>query len=65
MPELGGGDTYDRLKQIDPNVKVLLSSGDSMDGQASEILSRGCNGFVQKPFNLKGLSRKVREILDQ
>jgi len=65
MPELGGGDTYDRLKQIDPAIKVLLSSGYSIDGQATDILKRGCNGFVQKPFNLNGLSRKVRDILDQ
>jgi two-component system cell cycle sensor histidine kinase/response regulator CckA len=64
MPDMGGGDTYDRLKQIDPHVKVLLSSGYSIDGQATEILKRGCNGFIQKPFNLKALSRKVREILD-
>ena len=64
MPDLSGGDTYDRLKQIDPEIKVLLSSGYSIDGQASDILNRGCNGFIQKPFNLKALSRKVREILD-
>jgi two-component system cell cycle sensor histidine kinase/response regulator CckA len=30
MPEMGGGETYDRLKEIDPNVKVLLSSGYSL-----------------------------------
>jgi len=65
MPDMGGGNTYDRLKQIDPDIKVLLSSGYSIDGQATEILNRGCNGFIQKPFNLKALSRKVREILDQ
>ena len=65
MPEMGGGDTYDRLKQIDPDVKVLLASGYSLDGQAAEILERGCNGFVQKPFSLKALSRKIRDILDQ
>lgn len=65
MPDMGGGDTYDRLKQIDPDIKVLLSSGYSIDGQAAEILKRGCNGFIQKPFNLRALSHKVREILDQ
>jgi DNA-binding NtrC family response regulator len=45
-------------------VKVLLSSGYSVDGQATEILKRGCNGFIQKPFNMEELSRKVNEILD-
>ena len=65
MPEMSGGKTYDRIKQIDPNVKVLLSSGYSREGKATEILARGCNGFIQKPFNMKELSRRVREILDE
>ncbi len=65
MPDIGGGDVYDRLKEFDPNVKVLLSSGYSIRGQATEILDRGCNGFVQKPFNIETLSQKIREILDK
>jgi two-component system cell cycle sensor histidine kinase/response regulator CckA len=65
MPEMGGGETYDRLKEIDPNVKVLLSSGYSIDGQATEILKRGCNGFLQKPFSMRDLSQKLRQIIVQ
>ncbi len=64
MPGMNGGQVYDRLKQIDPDVKVLLSSGYSINGDAKEILSRGCNGFIQKPFGLCELSRKIRSILD-
>jgi len=64
MPEMGGGETYDRLKELNPDIKVLLASGYSIDGQAKEILGRGCNGFIQKPFNMEKLSRKIREILD-
>jgi PAS domain S-box-containing protein len=64
MPEMGGGEVYDRLKEINPHVKVLLSSGYSINGEATEILERGCNGFVQKPFSLKELSQRIREILD-
>jgi PAS domain S-box-containing protein len=64
MPGMGGGETFDRLKTIDPNVKVLLSSGYSINGQASKIMERGCDGFIQKPFNIKQLSAKIREILD-
>ena len=63
MPGIGGGEVYDRLHEIDPNIKVLLSSGYSIDGQAKEILARGCTGFIQKPFNMKDLSQKLREIL--
>ncbi len=64
MPGMGGGDAYDQLREIDPGVKVLLSTGYSLRGEASEILKRGCNGFIQKPFNIKMLSQKLREILD-
>ena len=65
MPKMGGGETYDRLKEIKPDVKVLLSSGFSINGQASEILNRGCNGFIQKPFNLQNLSQNLRAILEE
>ena len=63
MPEISGGEVYDRIKAIDPEAKVLLSSGYSVDGQASEILKRGCDGFVQKPFSATKLSGKIRQIL--
>jgi preprotein translocase subunit YajC len=61
---LSGGETFDRLREINPGIKVLLSSGYSIEGQAQEIMDRGCNGFLQKPFRLANLSRKVRELLD-
>ncbi|MBW2620869.1 MAG: PAS domain S-box protein, partial [Deltaproteobacteria bacterium] len=63
MPDMGGGETYDRLKKINPEIQVLLSSGYSINGQASEIMNCGCNGFIPKPFNVEQLSRKIREIL--
>jgi len=64
MPDMGGGETFDRLKEIDPDIKVLLSSGYSINGQATEILDRGCKGFIQKPFNIQQLSLRIREALD-
>ena len=65
MPEMNGGDVYDKLKESNPEIKVILSSGYSVNGLAQDILDRGCNGFIQKPFNLKELSHKLREILDK
>ena len=64
MPDMSGSDTYDKMKKIDPDIKVLLSSGYSINGQATEIMDRGCNGFIQKPFKMKELSQKLRGILD-
>jgi two-component system, cell cycle sensor histidine kinase and response regulator CckA len=63
MPEMGGGEVYSVMKQMNSNVKVLLSSGYSIDGHAKEILQRGCDGFLQKPYNVRELSGKLREML--
>ena len=65
MPGMGAGDTYDELQVIDPAIKVLLSSGYGVDQQASEILNRGCKGFIQKPFNMQVLSEKIGEVLEK
>jgi two-component system cell cycle sensor histidine kinase/response regulator CckA len=64
MPDMGGGETYDKMKELDPDLKALLSSGYSINGQAKDILQRGCNGFIPKPFDMKTLSNKIREVLD-
>jgi PAS domain S-box-containing protein len=65
MPGLSGGETFDRLKKINSQVKVLLSSGYSINGQAAKILERGCDGFIQKPFNLNQLSEKIQGIISK
>ncbi|MDD5475041.1 MAG: PAS domain S-box protein [Syntrophales bacterium] len=64
MPGLSGGATFDRLAQINPGVKVLLASGYTIEGEARKIMDRGCSGFIQKPFPLEKLSRRIRELLD-
>jgi CheY-like chemotaxis protein len=65
MPDMDGDETYSKIKEINPYIKVLLSSGYSIDGHATDLLRRGCNGFIQKPFDVVTLSRKIREILDK
>jgi PAS domain S-box-containing protein len=63
MPGLGGGEAFDCIKAIEPATCVLLSSGYSINGEAKEIMNRGCNGFIQKPYNLAQLSEKLNAIL--
>jgi PAS domain S-box-containing protein len=63
MPRASGGEVFDRLKQIEPAIKVILCSGYSIDGQATEILDRGCSAFIQKPFDLQTLSQQIRAVL--
>jgi PAS domain S-box-containing protein len=65
MPRLNGGDTFDQIRALNSKAKVLLSSGYSINGQAQEILNRGCDGFIQKPFNMQGLSQNIRMVLDK
>ncbi len=64
MPDVDGEVVYEQMKAIKPGVRVLLSSGYSKDGKAGSILKRGCDGFIQKPFNMEKLSESIREILD-
>ena len=64
MPELNGEEICARMKETQPDVKVLLASGYSIDWQARELIENGCHGFIQKPFSLKQLSLKIRETLD-
>ena len=64
MPGMDGGTAFDRIREIRPQVPVILSSGYAISGHAEAIMQRGCNGFIQKPFKINELSRKVREILD-
>ena len=63
MPDLGGEIVYDRIKSLRPDVRVILSSGYSIEGQAESILKKGCDGFIQKPYNLNQLARKIKDIL--
>jgi PAS domain S-box-containing protein len=65
MPEMGGKEVFEGIKALSDRVRVLLCSGYSIDGQAAEILRRGCDGFIQKPFNIEGISAKVREVLEK
>jgi PAS domain S-box-containing protein len=65
MPGMGGGETYKVLKSINPDIKVILSSGYNISGEAAEIMKHGVNDFIQKPFTMKKLSHKIRGILEK
>jgi len=65
MPGMDGNQTFDRLREIRPQLPVLLSSGYAINGQAIDIMQKGCNGFIQKPFSISELSQKIRHVLDK
>jgi DNA-binding NtrC family response regulator len=63
MPGLSGRETFYRLKEIDPGVKVLLYSAHSMDEEVHLMLENGALGFIQKPSRIAALSQKIAEML--
>ncbi|MGA8018790.1 MAG: PAS domain S-box protein [Desulfobacterales bacterium] len=63
MPDLGGLDTCTLLKAVHPAIKVLLSSGYGINGNSGDIVKSGCDGFIQKPFDLNALSQKINDVL--
>lgn len=65
MPDLGGGEVFDALKKLNPDVRAILASGYSLDGRPSKILARGCRGFIKKPFGIEELSGKIKEVLGE
>ncbi len=64
MPGMGGREVFETLLRIDPDVRVLLSSGYSSNNQVAHMLENGCKGFIQKPYDAVRMARKIREILD-
>ena len=63
MPGMSGAETFARLKQINQGVRVLLSSGYTVNEEAEKLLQSGCRGFIQKPYSIKDLSAKLKETL--
>jgi len=64
MPGIDGSTTFNRIREMQPEMPVLLSSGYAIDGKAHRVMRRGCNGFIQKPFSIIELSENIRKILD-
>jgi PAS domain S-box-containing protein len=63
MPDMSGRQTFEAIRKIRPNIKVLISTGNSIEGHAQELLNRGCNGLIQKPFEAEAFAAKVRELI--
>jgi PAS domain S-box-containing protein len=65
MPGMSGEELFEKARNISPSIRILLSSGYSLDGKAQAILEKGCNAFIQKPFSLTEISLKIRTVLDE
>lgn len=63
LPGIDGKSTFERLQEIDPQVKVVVVSGYSVDGRIQSVLDQGARSFLQKPFRGADLLRLVSDIL--
>jgi two-component system, cell cycle sensor histidine kinase and response regulator CckA len=64
MPGMGGKETFEHLKAINPNVRIILSSGYSMTEKTKDIINQGACAFLQKPFSIEELSVKVQGVMN-
>ena len=64
MPRMSGPELFAQLKEMNPGVRVIVSSGYSHDQEGERMLRHGCLGYLQKPYNIESLNHLVRSILD-
>ena len=64
MPKMSGPECFQRLRAIDPNLRVLISSGYSLDIEAEKILKGKATGFLPKPYDLNQLMESVERALN-
>lgn len=63
LPDMSGAQVYPLIMEAKPGLKVIVYSGYELDGPAKEIMDAAADGFIQKPFSVKGISVKLKEIL--
>jgi DNA-binding NtrC family response regulator len=64
MPKLGGHQTFYKIKELDPDAKILLSSGYVSEEEVNDLLEQGAKGFLPKPHRISKMAQEVRRILD-
>lgn len=64
MPKMGGHQAFYQLRTIDPDVKVLLSSGFVSEDEVHDLLDQGACGFLPKPHRLPQVAKAIRAALD-
>ena len=61
MPRLGGAVCFEKLKELNPSIKVVLMSGFTRNRRVNDLMAKGCLFFLRKPFELVDLINTVRE----
>ena len=63
MPRMSGAATYRALRELDPDVTVVLMSGHASNEDVQELIDLGARGFVAKPYSIEALARTLRDAL--
>jgi two-component system cell cycle sensor histidine kinase/response regulator CckA len=63
LPDESGAETFKKIRAIDPDARVILSTGYNETQEVFELMDLGCRGMLQKPFSLERLFEKVAEAL--
>jgi len=63
MPVMEGKTAYEKIIELKPDLKVLVASGYSLNSTAKEILAKGADGFIQKPYSLENITAKIKQIM--
>jgi len=65
MPEMDGSDVFLKIRQENPEAIVIISSGFSINGKAEQLLAKGANGFIQKPFQIHEMAQLLKDALHE
>ena len=63
MPEMGGIELYQRLQEIAPHLKMLITTGYPLDEPAKMLLEQEAVEWVQKPYEVGEIARKIGNTL--
>jgi CheY-like chemotaxis protein len=63
MPRLGGRECFRALREINPRLRAVLSTGYDFNAAVQEILDEGMSGFIQKPYQMRQLSEVISAAL--
>lgn len=63
MPKIGGKETFFCIRKIDPDAKVILISGYSVESEIQILLENGAKTFISKPFDITKFSNVIANVL--
>ena len=65
MPRMDGRECFSALRQINPNVRAILSTGYSHNQAVQEVIDEGLLGYIGKPFDLQEIATAVENAIQK